>query len=246
VGVVEVQLGNGVETQSGNWQLTGRSSLGGGLAYHREGLAATGRPDLNPFYFHGFIEGTARRKLGHSLGLGARAYLGAGVGSNPAAKQRQIYFQGSDPLQQLYNPFLRSQGALLIRPDFHYHSPGGAGVRGADPRLSTAAIVAINLELEHTLLTRPSSALFSRMGLALFTDLSHGIGEMSQPVAGDRIRFLGDAGLGLRVEHRIGDTEFITRFDFPLYVSRPELAQDRNSGDQEFEFRWTFSFEPAF
>jgi hypothetical protein len=135
---------------------------------------------------------------------------------------------------------------LLVGDDFRYHAPGGAGVRGADPRLSTAAIAAINLELEHTLLTRPSSGLFSRVGLALFTDLSHGIGGMSRPVAGDRIRFLADAGIGLRAEHRIGDTQFMTRFDSPLYVSRPELAQDRNSGDDELEFRWTFSFKPAF
>jgi hypothetical protein len=67
-----------------------------------------------------------------------------------------------------------------------------------------------------------------------------------QPLTGDRIRFLMDAGLGLRAEHRIGDTRFTTRFDVPLYVSRPELAQDRQAGDNELEFRWTFSFEPAF
>ena len=60
------------------------------------------------------------------------------------------------------------------------------------------------------------------------------------------IGFLGDAGLGLRADHRIGDTRFTTRFDFPLYVSRPELAQDREPGDDKVEFRWTFSFEPAF
>jgi hypothetical protein len=36
----------------------------------------------------------------------------------------------------------------------------------------------------------------------------------------------------------------MTRFDFPFYVSRPELAQDRQVGDQKVEFRWTFSFEP--
>jgi hypothetical protein len=192
------------------------------------------------------MEGTARRDLGHSLELGARAYLGAGVGSNDAAKQRQVYFQGSDPLQQLYNPFLRSRGAILVGEDFNYHSPGGAGVRGADPHLSAAAIVALNLELEQTLLARPSSHLFNRLSLALFTDVSHGIGTTSVSPAAATIRFLGDAGVGLRAAHRIGDTEFVTRFDLPLYVSRPELAQDVNPGDDNLEFRWTFSFEPAF
>jgi hypothetical protein len=246
VGTVEVQVGHGISLESGKWQLAARSSVGGGLAYNRAGLAASGRPDLDPFYFNGFIEGTARRHLGHRLGLGVRAYLGAGVGDQEAAKQRQIYLQGSDPLQQLYNPFLRSRGALLVGDDFHYHSPGGAGVRGADPRLSTSAAVALNLELEHTLLSRPESRLFSQVSLALFSDLAHGIGRMSQTPVTGRVRFLADAGLGLRAAHRIGDTEFVTRFDFPLFVSRPELAQDRNPGDDDLEFRWTFSFEPAF
>jgi hypothetical protein len=47
------------------------------------------------------------------------------------------------------------------------------------------------------------------------------------------------------VDHRIGDTRFTTRLDFPLYVSRPAIAHGAEPGDQETEFRWTFSFEPA-
>jgi hypothetical protein len=246
VGTVEVQLGSGLETKSGSWALAVRSSLGGGLAYNRAGLTASGRPDLNPFYFNGFLEGIARKNLTRSLGLGVRAYAGAGTGSEDAAKQRQVYFQGSDPLSQLYNPFLRSRGAILVRDDFNYHSPGGANVRAADSRLSTAAIVAMNLELEYALLTRAESHLFNRMTLAIFTDLAHGIGGMSQPPPGGRIKFLGDAGLGLRAEHRIGDTRFMTRFDVPLFLSRPEVGQNSDSGDDELEFRWTFSFEPGF
>jgi Peptidase family M1 domain len=245
VGTVELQLGGGVSTQSGDWQLTLRSSLGGGLAYNKDGLAASGRPDLDPFYFRGALEGSARRPLG-SFDLGVRLYAGVASGDQAAAKQRQIYFQGADPLQQLTNPFLRSRGALLVRDDVHYHAPGGAGVRGADPHLSTATVVALNLELEHTVMTRPSSGLFHRMALAAFTDLSHGIGGSSRDFTGGRIRFLGDAGVGIRARHRIGDTEFSTRFDIPLYVSRPELAQDRTADDRELEFRWTFSFDDAF
>ena len=244
VGIVEVQLGSGLTLQPGKWRLSGVSSIGGGLAYNRQGLAAAGRSDLNPFYFHGFIQGRARRDLGHDLGLGARVYVGAGVGSEVAAKQRQVYFQGSDPLEQLYNPFLRSRGALLVGDDFNYQAPGGAGVRGADPHLSNAAIVALNVELEHALVRRPSSRLFNQVRVALFTDLAQGIGEMSQTPPAGRVRFLADAGLGLRAAHRIGDTEFVTRFDFPIYLSRPELAQDRSPGDGKFEFRWVFSFEP--
>jgi hypothetical protein len=115
-----------------------------------------------------------------------------------------------------------------------------------DPRVSTAAIVALNLELERALVVRPNAPLFSRIALAAFTDLSHAIGGSAQPLLGDRIRFLGDAGLGIRAEHRIGDTRFTTRLDLPLFVSRPALAQDREPGDDQFAFRWTFSFQPAF
>jgi hypothetical protein len=246
VSTLEVQLENGISNEKGPWQLMARSSVGGGLAYRTDGLAASGRSDLNPFYFNGFVEGTAKRELGHGLSAGVRGYVGAGLGDNTAAKQRQVYFQGSDPLDVLYNPFLRSRGALLVGEDFHYHSPGGAGIRGVDPRLSTSAIVALNLELEHTLLTQAESPVFKRVTLALFTDLAHGIGSASQTPPNGRVRFLADAGVGLRAAHRIGDTEFVTRFDFPFYVSRPELAQDQSPGDDTFAFRWVFSFEPSF
>jgi len=246
VGTVEVQFANGISNESGQWELSARSSLGGGLAYNRDGLAASGRTDLDPFYFNGFIEGIARRDLAKGLGLALRGYLAAGVSDHEAAKQRQVYFQGSDPLSQLYNPFLRSRGALLVREDFNYHSPGGAGIRGVDPRLSTSAIAALNLEVERGLLSRPQSHLFKRISIAAFSDLAQGIGSMSQTPATGTIRFLADAGLGVRAAHRIGDTEFVTRFDFPLFVSRPELAQDAGAGDDDVAFRWVFSFEQPF
>jgi Peptidase family M1 domain len=245
-GTVELSVSSGVLTRSGDWELSLRTSTGGGLAYNRQGLDATGRPDLDPFYFRGHVEGIARRPLRSKLKLAARLFLGVGGGEDEAAKQRQIYFQGADPLEQLNNPFLRSRGALLVGDDFNYHASGGAGVRGIDSRVSTASIVALNLELEQSILQRPAARLFRDVGLAAFTDLSQAIGGSAQALTGDRIRFLADAGVGLRARHRIGDTEFSTRFDFPLFVSRPELAQDREPGDEELEFRWTFSFEEAF
>jgi hypothetical protein len=246
VGTVELQSYGGVTTQGGKWQLALRTSVGSGLVYNRDGLAATGRPDLNPFYFRGSIEATARRPLGTTRRVGVRLFAGYSRGDTETAKQRQVYFQGADPLQQLDNPFLRSRGSLLVGEDFHYHSPGGAGVRGIDSHVSTGAAVGLNLELDQTLLTQPSARLFTRVALAAFTDLSHAFGGTAQPLTGNRIRFLGDAGIGLRAEHQIGDTRFVTRFDLPLYISRPELAQDREPGDGKVELRWTFSFEPAF
>jgi hypothetical protein len=156
-----------------------------------------------------------------------------------------MYFQGADPLQQLYNPFLRSRGALLVGEDFHYHVPGGGGVRGIDRRVSAASLTSFNLEVERTVLARPSGHLFNRVGIAGFSDIAQQLGGTTPPASGV-IKLLADAGVGIRADHRIGDTSFTTRLDFPLYVSRPELAQDRSPGDDQFAFRWTFSFQPVF
>jgi hypothetical protein len=243
VGTVELESFGGVTTQSAKWQLAVQSSMGGGLAYNRNGLAASGRPELDPFYFRGQVEATARRPLGSKRNFGARAFVGVASGDHAAAKQRQIYLQGADPLQQIYNPFLRSRGSLLRGEDFRYHSPGGAGLRGIDPRISAGAAIGLNLELEQTLLGWPTARLFNRVALAAFTDVAlvwDGTDELFTR------GLLHDAGVGLRADHRIGDTRFTTRFDLPLIVDRPELAQDRKPGDDNVEFRWTFSFEPAF
>jgi hypothetical protein len=245
-GTVELGMTTRVSGKSGGWRLGLRGSVGGGLVYNRGGLDSTGRADLDPFYFRGTIEGTSRKALARRLDFGVRVFAGVAGGEHDAVKQRQIYFQGADPLQQLGNPLLRSRGALLVGDDVRYHAPGGAGVRGADPRLSTASIVALDVELERTVLARPRSRLFSRVGVALFGDLSHAIGGAAQASLNDRIRFLGDAGIGIRADHRIGDTRFVTRIDLPLWFSRPEVAHDRSPGDGELAFRWVFSFQPAF
>jgi hypothetical protein len=92
---------------------------------------------------------------------------------------------------------------------------------------------------------RPEAKLFNRVGLALFSDLAQGLGGPVEPRLGERLGFVADAGIGLRAYHQIGDTRFTTRFDFPIYLSRPEVAHGAESGDEDLEFRWTFSFEPA-
>ena len=156
---------------------------------------------------------------------------GLADGDQLAAKQRQVYVQGADPLERLNNPFLRSRGSLLEGEDVHYQQPGGGGVRGVDPRVSTTALVGLNVELERSVVLRPKARLFSRVALAAFTDLAHGIGESTPGLPGDRLRFIGDVGVGLRAEHRIGGTRFVTRFDLPLL--RAELWRTRR-----IDFRW--------
>jgi hypothetical protein len=72
-----------------------------------------------------------------------------------------------------------------------------------------------------------------------------GLGNGDLDRGRDRLVSVADAGIGLRVGHRIGQTTFQTRLDLPLWVSRPELAQDGGPGNP-VGFRWTFSFSPAF
>jgi len=245
-GTVELLIGAGVTDRIGSWSLAFRTSATGGLAYNRRGLdGALGRTGAPGTYGRFTLEGSARRGLGRNWLVGGRIYGGFTTGDEAVVKQRQIYLAGADPLEQFGNPFLRSTGALLVRPDIFYSQPGGAGLRGFDPRLSTVGVVSLNGELERTLLSRPRGKLFRRVGLALFGDAGHAIRD-GLIGRGDRLRFLADAGVGLRAEHRIGETSFTTRVDLPLLVSRPELAQDTHPGNDKAGFRWEFSFSPAF
>lgn len=243
---VELELGWGVTDRAKDWTLGFRTSSFQGVEYNRKGLAtALGRTGVPGVYGRFTAEATAKRAIGSKGRFGIRAYGGYSTGSAGLAKQRQIYLAGADPLEQFNNPFLRSQGALLVRPDVFYTMPGGAGLRGYDPRLSAKGALAVNLELERALVTRPQGKLFRRVAVAAFGDAGHTLADKylrgSSP-----IRFLADAGVGIRAEHRIGETVFTTRADFPLFVSKPVLAQDNDPGTDKVGFRWQFSFSPAF
>jgi hypothetical protein len=239
-GTVELSLAGGVRDHKNDWDFALGTSLGGGLAYSRRGLsAATGRTNLDPFYGRFTLQATAGREFARWWQLGARFYGGVSTSGNPPPKQRQIYVAGQDPVEQFANPFLRSDGALLVRPDMYYHAPGGGDLRGFDPRMSSQGLVAVNLELSRALVSRERARLFQRLSLAAFSDVGHTIDD---PGAS---RFLADFGFGLRAMHQIGQTGFTTRADFPLFVNRPALAQDTNPGSDRVGFRWSFSFSPT-
>ena len=247
VGTAELELSAGVSDRRGPWRLGLKGTAGGGLVYNSRGLAnATGRNDLDPYFYRATLEGTADRSIAPRWRLGLRGYAGVSAGGDgETAKQRQIYASGADPLERITNPFLRSRGALLLRPDVYYHMAGGGNLRGYGPTVSMSALVAANLELERTVLDRNQKKLFKRVSLAAFGDAGHAIADEDDPITGRNIEFLADAGAGIRAEHRLGQTTFVTRVDFPLYTSRPDLAQDQHPGGDEFGFRWLFSFEAA-
>ena len=99
------------------------------------------------------------------------------------------------------------------------------------------------MEVEYALARRPGRHILYRISAAAFGDGGLGNGDLDG--GGNRLRSVADAGVGLRLGYRIGQTRFVVRFDVPLWVSRPALAQD-DRPDGRFGFRWSVSFAPAF
>jgi len=238
-GTVEASAWSRLAGRWGAWSVAGRISLGGGIEYRNrgEGLSTRDRYDAQA-YFRGHGELRARRGLGASSGLSVRIFAGGLFSPDAALKQRQFFAAGADPYEQFGNPLLRSRGAVLARDGVHYLMPGGGGVRGLNPAVSAARMVAVGGELDRSVFTRNQGTWLRGIRVAAFTDWAIGDGDLPADARGAAI--IGDAGVGLRLAHRIGDTFFTTRLDFPLYVSRPDLAV--NAPERAIGARWVLSF----
>jgi len=243
-GTLEGNFYGSITNRSGAWQLGLGAMLGAGVMY---GYAGAGTVTNSSYdaqgYFRGALTATARRSLGVKWAVAFRGYAGAALAEDPVAKQRQVYLAGADPYQSLYNPFYRSEGALLVRPGVYYQVPGGANLRGFDPHASSRQAYALNAQLERTLLTRRDARFFSTVTVSLWGDAALADLPSGTDVYGP-LRGFYDAGVGVSAAHRIGTTSFVTRFDFPLFVSEAGLAQDSDPSDT-VGFRWLFSFAPA-
>lgn len=188
------------------------------------------------------LTATGERDVGR-IRLRGRGYAGATLAADPLPRQRQVFAAGADPYQRFSSPFLRSSGALLVRPDFNYHEPGGADLRGFDPGLAGRQAYGMNAEVEAAAFDHGRTpGLFRRGALALFGDGA--LTDASLDQATGPVRLLADAGIGIRFDHRIGDTPFQTRLDLPLWVNEPGLAQHHGAADP-FGWRWAFSFRAA-
>jgi hypothetical protein len=191
-------------------------------------------PTADPVYGRGSFELVHRRALG-ALRLGVRAFGGFIASNGAYPLQRHYSLAGADPYQTFANPFLRSRGALLARPDVHYTAPGGAGLRGLDPSLAAKNVAAANLELALPLVRAPARRIFSILSLAAFGDVAaaNGTGYC-------------DAGLGVRATHRVGPTTFTTRADLPFVVCDASRAVGAQAGDGRVRLRMVWSLEEAF
>ncbi|MDX2191706.1 MAG: M1 family metallopeptidase [Gemmatimonadales bacterium] len=250
---LELTVPLAVTMTTGGWSLTGRASAGAGLQY---GVLARGLPFGAPLvpaptqvYGRAWAEGIARRSLGAGWSLGVRGMAGYAGGQRASApQQRQFFLNGSDPLEQLYTPGLRSVGGVFRESWLNYHAPGsGPGVRAVDPTVAVPGVMAMNVELEKTLAAAPRRGLFNRIAVAGFADGATVLSDRaSSPFRAVERGVIADAGIGLRAAHRIGDTRLVTRFDVPLWLSRPAISQNGEAAGRRLGFRWVVSWAPAF
>jgi hypothetical protein len=241
-GFVEGAVGLRSIERRGAWEVAGRVSLGGGFEYRNKaaGLTTDSRYDLQP-YLRLTAEASGRRPIGSAAAVGVRVFGGWTESGQRMLQQRRLFLFGADPLAEFGHPFMQSRGSLLAGKSVHYHLPGGGGVRGVSAGLTASLIGAVNLELERRVLSRGSARLFRNVRIAGFADGALADGDIRLDGGGV---FVGDAGVGVRASHRIGDTAFETRIDLPLLVSRPELALHEREG--RARFRYVVSFQPAF
>ena len=239
-GTVELTGSGRMARRTGAWQLDAHATAA--LGYMYPSAAAVG---LNAQgYFRGTLSASARRPIGGAVTIGARGYAGAALASEPVVRQRQIYLAGSDPYQQFADPFLRSRGSIFRLDGVNYQSPGGADVRGLAPTLSAGQAYGINLEVERSFFQSPGGFV-RRVALAVFTDGVVANGDLDTS-GGNALTGAADAGLGIRFGLVTAKTPFELRFDMPLWVSAPALAQDTGPGADAVGFRWTFSLSPVF
>ena len=235
----------------GIWTVSGRLGLGGGVEYRNRGsgLATDDSYDAQP-YLRVTAEATARRALGRRSSLSLRGYAGWVESGRRPLKQRQLFVAGADPYEQFANPFLRSRGALLSGNDMHYQMPGGGGLRGLAPGTSATRLLAVNGDADRTVFSRPDRDTTSQRGMRLFREVrvalfggaALGNGDISR--SGTSATFVADAGIGIKMGHRIGATSFVTRLDLPFLVTRPRLAVDQI--DAGVQLRWVVSVSPTF
>ncbi len=231
---------------AGQTALHARVGARGGVVYRYPGpgVVATNRYDMEGF-LRGTAELSARRPFWARMQLGVRVFAGGYLAHSAPPLQRRIYVSGADPYATYTNPLLRSRGALLVRPDFHYQAPGDANLRGFAPDLGGRWAVSANVELTRSLLTRRSGAVRS-VALEAFGDVGV-VDSSAVPSAGTGAAAkLWDAGLGIVSAHQVGDLTWTMRFELPLLVNRWDFAADARAGDDRAAFRWQVSLEPSF
>jgi hypothetical protein len=226
-----------------------RARLGarGGVVYFNPGVGvvAANRYDVEGFgRFTG--EASVRAPFWAGTTLGVRLFAGGYVGASNPVRQRRIPVAGADPYETFTDPLLRSRGALFVRPDFHYHAPGNADLRGFRSDLGGRWAVAANVEVTRAVWRRDHGILRSA-ALEGFVDggLVDTLAVRPAP-AGRWYTTLYDGGIGVVTRHQIRELDWTMRFEVPLVVNRWDAAADARPGAGRFAFRWQVSLSPSF
>jgi hypothetical protein len=214
----------------------------GGVVYRNPGA---GVQSSSRYDIEGFARMTGEVSL-RSRFLGIRLFGGTYLAQTAPPLQRRIMFSGSGPYETFGNPLLRSRGALFVRPDFHYQSPGDANLRGFRPDLGGRWAVALNLEGTQTLFQRRrGTGLFNAVIFEAFADAGLVDPRVVPPSpAGRSYTTLYDGGVGVVTRHRINELAWTMRFEMPFIVNRWSFAADGT--DKRDTFRWLVSLEPSF
>jgi peptidase M1-like protein len=247
-GTIEVEPWTSVVKRSGSTTWRGRLGLRGGLVYRNPGagISTTNRYDVELFA-RPTAEISVRTPFILKTTFGARLFGGAYLAQNGPPLQRRIMVSGADPYETFTNPLLRSKGALFVRPDFHYHAPGDANLRGFRPDLGGRWAVALNMEGTKSVYRRRQGFLRD-VSLEAFADAGLVTSQAVPSATGASYTTLYDGGLGVLTRHRINDLVWTMRFEMPFVVNRWDYAADVGDAatDGRLHFRWQVSLEPSF
>src|SRR5882672_9243191 len=246
---VTIEAGPWVSTtvQRGAALVRARLGARGGVVYSNPGpgYGSSSRYDVEGF---GRFTGEASVRAPFPLGttIGVRLFGGAYAGSSVPVPQRRIPIAGADPYETFTNPLLRSEGALFVRPGFHYHAPGNGNLRGFRNDLGGRWALTANLELARSVWRRDRGILRD-VALTGFADGGL-VDTLAVPPAtpGRWYTPLYDGGVGLVTRHQIRDFGWTMRIELPLVVSRWNYAADPRPGEGRLAFRWQVSLSPSF
>jgi len=235
-----IEAGPWVSTTVTRGATVWRARLGarGGVLYRFPGAGVLAKHsyDVEPFA-RITAEATFRAPVGVGITLGSRVFGGGYLGDNRPPRQRRIPIAGADPYETFTNPLLRSRGALLVRPDFHYHAPGNANLRAFRPDLGGRWVVGVNIEATKPLVRGTAFEGFLDLGVV-------DTAAVPSSPPGQWYTTLYDGGVGLVTHRRVRDLDWTLRLEFPLVVNRYDYAADARGG--LFAFRWQVSLESSF
>jgi len=247
-GTVEAGPWWSTRTTPGRNVITASLITHGGVLYRvpGAGITTSHRYDVDG-YLRATGEASLRRPfLWKGSSLGVRVFGGVYLSPSAPPLQRRILVAGADPYETFTNPLLRSAGALFVRPDFFYHAPGGANLRGFVPSAGGRWATSLNLEGAQDILTA-RSGFIRRIAVFGFADagLVDSAAVPSSP-AGHAYTTLYDGGVGVTSRQVVRDLDWTFRLEFPFVVNRWDYAADVREGEARAAFRWQVSLAPSF